>query len=262
MEMLVGTTPLRGAVGGAVRTLGIRIVAGHWGEGDTIDHEQVLMEDLGVSRSVLREAYRILAAKGMIEAKTSVGTSVRPRSAWRMLDPDVIGWRMQADDHCALMADVLRVRYALEPGIVYLATQVAEPQAVTRVTAAWHAIEQQYKLHLAGQGLDKDVLLKTDLEFHTALVAAAGSEMLNQLFTVLEIALNTLMEKWSREQDETGEQHSMDDIHLMHRDIYLAFMRRDAEAAQSATRHLNQAMQQQLMPQQPHMAGVSKLARA
>ncbi len=93
---LAGVIELRGILGAAVSNLGTRIVGGEWAPGETVSKEADLVEELGVSRSVIRESFRVLGAKGLIRSRTSDGTRVQPRSEWRLLDPDVIDWRIKA----------------------------------------------------------------------------------------------------------------------------------------------------------------------
>src|SRR6478609_2920656 len=75
-----------------VRDLGMRIVAGTFKPGDRLPGESALLADYEVSRPVLREATRVLVAKGLVLSRQRAGAIVRPRSEWHLLDPDVLYW--------------------------------------------------------------------------------------------------------------------------------------------------------------------------
>src|ERR1700751_4952417 len=68
--------------GTIARKLGIAIVSGQYKPGDLLDSEIAASEQLAVSRTAYREAVRILAAKGLVDARPKVGTRVNPRSQW------------------------------------------------------------------------------------------------------------------------------------------------------------------------------------
>ena len=127
---------VRGVLGTTVSSLGTRVVGAEWLPGQSIPKEADLCNELGVGRSVIREAFRILGAKGLIRSRTSDGTRVQQRSEWRLLDPDVMNWRIKAGDTKTLLQDLLKVRLVLEPGIVYSATRCATETARDRIRAA------------------------------------------------------------------------------------------------------------------------------
>ncbi|HLH51606.1 MAG TPA: GntR family transcriptional regulator, partial [Roseiarcus sp.] len=72
--------------------LGAEIIAGLYPPGSRLPSESALLERFKVSRPTLREAFRVLAAKGLIVSRQKVGTSVRPKSDLNMLDPDFLAW--------------------------------------------------------------------------------------------------------------------------------------------------------------------------
>src|SRR5882724_10092246 len=78
-----------------VRDLGMRIVAGELEPGDRLPPEAALLADYDVSRPVLREATRVLVAKGLVLSRQRAGAIVRPRNEWHLLDPDVLYWLIQ-----------------------------------------------------------------------------------------------------------------------------------------------------------------------
>ncbi|MEG3012611.1 MAG: GntR family transcriptional regulator, partial [Pseudomonas sp.] len=79
-----------------VQELGKQIVSGRFLPDDKLPAEALLCEEYAVSRPVLREATRVLVAKGLVYSKPRVGTVVKARREWHMLDPDVLHWLMQS----------------------------------------------------------------------------------------------------------------------------------------------------------------------
>lgn len=239
-SLLDGAIELRGILGDAVENLGTRIASGEWAEGQAVTREADLVDQLGVSRSVIRESFRILGAKGMIRSKTSDGTRVQPRSKWRLLDPDVMEWRIKADDKERLLRDLLKLRLVMEPGTAYLAAQSASPDHVQRVKAAWEAKQSVYDTAIGTHEARRDAFITTDLDFHRALIGAVESELLEQLFSVIEAALGLLLDLQMTAKGYTNTMIGMDESHALHERVFEAFMARDPEATEAAMRTLIQ----------------------
>src|SRR5437879_1577890 len=79
-----------------VQHIGLSILRGEAKPGDTLPSEPKLCTQLNVSRIALREALKVLAAKGLVESRPKTGTRVRPRHAWNLLDRDVLSWQHEA----------------------------------------------------------------------------------------------------------------------------------------------------------------------
>lgn len=78
--------------GQVAHDIGRRILGGLVKPGELLPSETELSQRLGVSRTALREAIKVLAGKGLIESRPKTGTRVRPRETWNFLDPDVLTW--------------------------------------------------------------------------------------------------------------------------------------------------------------------------
>ncbi len=235
---VAGVIEVRGILGGVVADLGARVVGGEWAEGAVMPKEADLIEEMGVSRSVIREAQRILGAKGLIRSRTSDGTRIQPRTEWRLLDPDLIDWRIQAGDTRSLLQDLLKVRLALEPGVVFVATQTASAAARKRVSAAWQrklAVESDTTMTPEER---REQFIETDLEFHREFLAVVGSEILNQLFSVIQTALALIIDLQMRARGADLTLAGLEESTELHRAVYDAFMRGDAMAAELAMRTL------------------------
>jgi DNA-binding FadR family transcriptional regulator len=236
---IAGLMPVRGILGGVVSGLGKRVVAGEWRSGEALPTEAALMAELGVGRSVVREAIRILNAKGLVRSRQMEGTTVLPRSSWRLLDPDLIHWRMEAADRNALLRDLLRVRLVLEPGVVWAATTSGSPAAKARIHAAWRA-----KLAVLAEDDSPEAqrrhFIEFDLEFHRAFLAAVGSEILEQLFSVIEATLSLMFDVQMQARGSTTTLVNMEETNELHEKVYTAFAAGDADGGETAMRRLIQ----------------------
>src|SRR4028119_1302488 len=100
----LGLTLSTGRPARIAEEIGRRIVTGKLPPGTPLPPEGVLLEELGVSRTTLREAFKILSAKGMLSARPKVGTVVRPERDWSLLDPEVLAWLFESGElHAALV---------------------------------------------------------------------------------------------------------------------------------------------------------------
>ena len=236
---LGGLMHVRGILGTVVQTLGEWIVAGKWQIGDTLPTEAALMVEMAVGRSVIREAIRILNAKGLVRSRPMEGTTVLPRAEWRLLDPDLIQWRIQAADRKVLLKDLLKVRLALEPGVVWTATAKGTKQAKARIHAAWAAKDVVLTEDVT-PWQRRDHFIALDLEFHRAFLAAVGSELLDQLYSVIEAALGLMMDVQMQTRGSTTTLVGMEETIDLHQKVYDSFANGDADGAQSAMRALIQ----------------------
>jgi len=208
----------RGVHGQVVQRLGARIVGGHWAEGDVLD-VRALGDELDVSLTVMRESLKVLAGKGLIDARQKRGTYVRPRSAWNLLDADVIRWRMAGGDGERLMRDLTDVRSVVEPAAAHRAALRRTDADLTALDAALAAME--------GARGDLAAEADADAAFHRALLAATGNELLARFDLILEPGL--------RERDRLVHAHGdADDPVPSHRRVLDAVRDRDAPRAELA----------------------------
>jgi len=218
------TYPRRGLHGEVVHLIGLRILSGELKPGDQLPPEDELTADLAVSRTVLREAVRVLAAKGLVVARPKVGTRVRPRADWNILDPDVLSWRAEASNDILLYEETTEVRLAIEP----LASRLAATRASEEETAA---IAQAYEEMEAGLG-DQDAYLAADLRFHDRILASCHNELLAHLGVVLRAVLRTTFEV------TTTPSRSRRRALPLHRAILDEIVAGDEDGAEAATRVL------------------------
>ncbi|MDX2973010.1 FadR/GntR family transcriptional regulator [Kribbella solani] len=170
----------RGLHGQIVEELARRILSGQVPEGATINIAE-LQSELGVSLTAVREALRVLTAKGLVDARQKRGTYVRPRADWNLLDPDVIRWRVtDADTRPGLLEDLHEVRGIVEPAAARLAALRGEATHLAALDEALAAMDSARDHHAAAAA---------DLAFHRTLLAATGNELLTKLEVIMESGL-------------------------------------------------------------------------
>src|SRR5437867_4809520 len=108
--------------GRIVHAIGRRILGGDLQPGDLLPAEP----ELGASRTVVREAIKVLAAKGLVESRPKTGTRVRPRESWNLLDPDVLAWLQDGAVSEDLLRKLTEVRRIIEPAAAELAAARAD----------------------------------------------------------------------------------------------------------------------------------------
>ncbi|MEM7444797.1 MAG: FadR/GntR family transcriptional regulator [Pseudomonadota bacterium] len=219
----------RGVHGDIVETLGVQIVGGGWKPGESLPTEAELMEDLQVSRTVIREALRVLRAKGLVESRPMAGAHVRPRSNWRLLDPDVLQWRINSDDREALLRDLMEVRLIFEPAAARSATLKADDEARAKVRDVWERMRS---------ARDLETFIDVDIDLHAAILSAAGNEILEQLFAVIEAAQRLLLDLQMRAAKTLVEKPQLARTLKMHGRVVDAFLSGQADLAETAMRTL------------------------
>lgn len=163
--------------------LGIGITSGRIAEGQILDLVGT-EEELDVSRSVVREALRVLGSLGMIAARHKVGTRVQPRSQWNLLDPQVIRWRSQpGPDGNAQLRDLLQLRLAIEPLAARLCAGRLDAAQLDTLQALCADLEA------AAKDRDRTAFLHADELFHATLLHSSSNEILAQFDGVVVAAL-------------------------------------------------------------------------
>jgi DNA-binding FadR family transcriptional regulator len=205
-----------------VTSLGSSIVTGEL-EPDS-DLDPVALESrFGVSRTAVREALRVLSAKGLVGARPRRGTFVAPREQWALLDADVLRWRFadRVDGH--FLAELGEVRLTVEPTAARLAALRRTDRDLADLEDALTA------MRLAAGRLAEDHVA-ADLAFHDAMLLAAHNELLLQMSVVIEVGLR-LRDQFvhSALTTESADKHS---------EVLLAVRKQRPKAAEAAMRSL------------------------
>ncbi|MGY0057568.1 FadR/GntR family transcriptional regulator [Streptomyces sp. LZ34] len=212
-------------VEGALRDM---LREGRWEPGERLPNEVRLAAELGVGRSSVREAVRLLARDGLLDVRHGSGTFVtrtEPEQAGAAGEPDLRHLLRRAR-----LLEVYEVRRALEVEAARLAARRTRPEDVARLAA-----DLKRRQEAAGAG--PAAFVDADLEFHRTVVELSGNAVLLGLFTsVLPVLREALVEMVTY---ETG----LPDLSCAHADLLDALARGDATAAIAATtRHLESVM--------------------
>jgi DNA-binding FadR family transcriptional regulator len=153
--------------------IGIAIVTGVYSKENPIPIEAELSKAYGASRPALREAVKMLTAKGLLGARPRRGTWVQPEAHWNLLDPDVLGWLLQRRFSTALLIEFTELRLAVEPAAAMLAARTAGAAGKAALNAAIGRMQS------AEQGDDDP--LESDIAFHVAVLQASRNRFYAQL---------------------------------------------------------------------------------
>jgi len=153
--------------------LGIRIASGQLPTGSVLTLAD-LEEHYGASRTVIREAVRVLEAMGMLQSRRRVGVTVRPTSDWSALDTRLIGWQLRGPHRDRQIVVVNELRAAIEPIAARLSAERATAEQRDRIVRLAARLEQ---LGAEGRG-DSDDYLAADIAFHDLILDSSGNPML------------------------------------------------------------------------------------
>lgn len=213
-----------------VQRIGRRIVTGELAPGEILPEQGELSRMLSVSRTVVREATRVLTAKGLVESRPKRGTVILPRSAWHILDPEVLTWQTEADPDDAFLRSVSEIRMIIEPGAARLAAERADDAELAAIRDAWE------QMGIKG---DASNYHAADVRFHDMIVAATHNDYLIQLVGTFGPALHAGLRATIR---DTWERSDFLDFSLpLHRGVLDAVMARDPDRADIAMQTLLKA---------------------
>ena len=164
-----------------VEELGSRIVRGDLKPGTTLPNEADLGQELGASRSVVREAVKSLAGKGLLEPRARIGTRILESRHWNLLDMDVLAWRYASMPRAQFFRELFEIRRMIEPAAAALAAERANDADVAEMELAYAAMET------ADQTSDRAI--DADLRFHRAVLAGSHNELLTQMGSVIGVGL-------------------------------------------------------------------------
>ncbi|MEY2801872.1 MAG: hypothetical protein RL513_1457 [Pseudomonadota bacterium] len=208
--------------GNIVDLLGEAIVAGRHAPGASLPPEPLLGAELGVSRTVVREAVKSLIAKGLVTTGPKVGTRVQPEDQWNWFDPDVITWRSRAGITPEFLRDLQDLRRIVEPAAARLAAERASASDIAAMQEAFAGMTEA-----AYSGGD---YVHHDLQFHQGLLRAGGNRLLLHMSRALSALLRTSFELSTSKKD--GAIRSLP----VHRAVLDAVIARDPARAEKAIR--------------------------
>jgi DNA-binding FadR family transcriptional regulator len=205
--------------------LGAAIVQGQYAIDKPFPTEAELSTQFNISRSVTREAVKMLTAKGLIASRPRQGIRVMPGSQWNMFDADVLSWTLHARPSLGLLREFTQLRMAIEPEAAALAAQNNhDKKAIEPIAQALQRMKQ------ADEG--KDDPLTADIAFHCAILAASNNRFFFQLREFIQVALRVSIASTNQLKGVFAADY--DD----HKRIYDAIVAGDPDAASQAVKNL------------------------
>ncbi|MEP9387421.1 FadR/GntR family transcriptional regulator [Mesorhizobium sp. KR9-304] len=207
-----------------VEQLGRGIVGGVFAEGTSLPNEADLAGNLGVSRNVLREAVKVLVAKGMLDVRPKTGTTIRSKQHWHMLDPEVLTWEASGDLHLPYAFNFCEFRLIVEPKASFLAAKRATDPEIKAIRDACDALEACVG-HL-------ERMPDADIEFHQSIQRASHNALLQHL-GVLTAAIMRVQLTYTASKPGDFERGLP-----LHRELTEAISARNAPLAETVSRAL------------------------
>jgi len=180
-KTIPGSNHNRRLQGSLAQQLGVMILTGELPQGHVFPGEIEYSEQLGISRSVLREAFRILAAKGLIDSRPKSGTRVSPRQRWSLLDPDLLAWQFESEPSPRFVRDLFELRMVVEPAAAAFAAKRRSRQQVEQMS---NALDE-----MAAHGLATEEGRSADQRFHLIMLEATGNDAIIALASSIMAAI-------------------------------------------------------------------------
>ena len=164
-----------------VEELGCRIVSGELNDETPFPKEADLEREFDVSRSVIREAIKSLAAKGMLESRTRTGIRALPATHWNLFDAEVLSWRRAVLPPGQFFGELFEVRLMIEPRAAALAAERATAEDLAHLKDAFEAMVHANQANSLG--------VEADLRFHQSILAASKNQLLLQIGNIIGVGL-------------------------------------------------------------------------
>ncbi|KGD76817.1 galactonate operon transcriptional repressor [Tatumella morbirosei] len=201
--------------------LGQQIISGKYVPGAALPAEASLCEEFETSRNIIREVFRSLTAKRLIEMKRYRGAFVAPRNQWNYLDTEVLQWVLAHDYDPRLIAAMSEVRNLVEPAIARWAAERATSGDLARIETALN--------EMVANNQQRDAFNEADIRFHEAVLHAVHNPVLQQLSVAISSLQRAVFERTWR-GDEGNMPHTLQE----HKQLYDAIRHQDCDAAEQA----------------------------
>jgi DNA-binding FadR family transcriptional regulator len=206
-----------------IRQVALGVIRGEIGQGE-LSTEGDLCRHFQVSRTILREAVKVLAAKGLIELRPKTGMHVRPRNEWNLVDPDLLGWLCEAGVDELFIRDLCEVRSIVEPAAAELAARRATAEEIESLLKWYHLIEVNTD--------HEEARLDADRNFHATIFAACHNVFLTQMNATVGAAIR------ATQQIGVHLPEVMEESVQVHKEVADAIARRDCSGARDAMERL------------------------
>lgn len=212
-----------------VQALGRSIISGEYNDNEPLPTEAELCEKFGVSRSAVREAIKMLLAKGLINSRPRQGIRILPENEWNIFDPDLLKWMLESKPSKSVLREFFQLRYAIEPEAASLAARFGTQEQIAEIGKALE------KMKLTQPFSEES--LQADIDFHVSILQASNNRFYFRLRDFIQTALRVTISYTSTakgDQDSTIDEHSR---------VFVAIQNKDAnEARQYMAKLVNDAL--------------------
>jgi GntR family galactonate operon transcriptional repressor len=209
-----------------VHEIGRKIVIGEIKSGEILPKMEQLSEIYGVSRPVVREAYKGLATLGLVRSNQRSGTTVLSRSSWQWWNTDILQWLLEDENNHDFLLHLTEVRMGLEPIAAGLAAQRATDEDRNKITASFQELENSVG--------NVKAWAKADHDFHQSVLKSSHNDLIINTVEKLQKALVLSREKTlpiMKDLPESPYDSPTIEVLERHRAIYDAIMARDEALA-------------------------------
>ena len=176
-ESVIRSYPRAGIHGRIVHELGEEIGSGGLKPGERLPGDAELTERFAASRTATREALKVLASKGLIEARQRAGTFVKPREEWDLLDPDVLSWLSPESIGEPLIDDLMEMREVIEPVAARFAADRASSEDISKIEDAYERMEKSKE--------DVQGFYEADRDFHLAVLESCHNQFIDRMSSIV-----------------------------------------------------------------------------
>jgi DNA-binding FadR family transcriptional regulator len=217
-EMSMSSAMGRNLTYGMLDMLGKAIVTGQY-DNQPFPTEAELAKQYDVSRSVVREAVKMLGAKGLLTARPRKGTTIQATDRWNLFDIDVLRWLLDRKFSLSVLRQFSELREAIEPAAAALAARAHTEEGLTAIRAGFARMEAAER--------DDDDSLEADIAFHIAILQASANPFYAQFRDVVTTALRTSIRFTNRFKGRTASLPQ-------HKAVLDAITQREPEQARAA----------------------------
>lgn len=215
--------------------IGLRIAREELKPGDTLPKESDLSEKYNVSRTVAREAIKGLAARGLVQSRARVGTTVCDRKDWKLLDPDVLSWIFESDRKAEALWHLTEMRLIVEPAAAEWAALRANAEERAYIRTCFRQLENAVG--------DREAWIEADVKYHDSILMACHNDLVEHLVSTLRSVLHKSREATILTMEQADPEDAEDPYEVatrealeLHRVPYEAIMEGNGEKAHAGTR--------------------------
>ena len=200
--------------------LGKAIVCGVYPEAESLPTEAELCEQFGVSRTAVREAVKMLSAKGLVCSRPRQGIRILPEEEWNIFDPDLLNWSLEGEPSLRVLREFLQLRIAVEPEAASLAARFADDNSIAAIAEALERMRETRD--------EPEEALAADIAFHISILFASRNRFYIRLRDFVETALNVSIRYTNPIKSD---HHAVVEDHAK---VYIAIKNRNPEGAKAA----------------------------